>query len=62
MALGVVPDNVDAKAMTKEINKTNPQVPFKAENIGKDLDSDAVNSIAGQIRSQSMIPASPNAP
>jgi hypothetical protein len=56
---GVVPDDIDAKALTKDINKTDPHVPFKAENIGKDLDSDAVNTIAGQIRRQAQIPAAP---
>jgi hypothetical protein len=54
---GVVPDDVDARALTKEVNRTDPHVPFKAETAGKDLDSEAVNAIAGQIRSRARIPA-----
>ncbi|HYU86471.1 MAG TPA: hypothetical protein VEK80_16835 [Kribbellaceae bacterium] len=72
--LGVVPADVIAKELTTKVvgerdaaakpipggrKGSDPHVKFEATNIDEQLDSDAVKSLAGRIRAQSMIPAAP---
>ncbi|HET6953486.1 MAG TPA: hypothetical protein VFI47_24120 [Acidimicrobiales bacterium] len=53
--LGVVPSDVDAKALTETIGSTDRQVPFTAEN--HDLDSETLRVVAGEIHKLAKIPA-----